>query len=371
MLFKEIPGQEEIKERLLRSTQENRISHAQLFLGPSGSGNLALAIAYAQFINCINPQADDSCGECSSCRKYEKYIHPDLHFSYPFIAKKAEDTSTVYIKEWRKALLDSPYLGIQDWMNYLDAENKRPNINIAECHDIIKRLAYKSFEAEYKVLIMWLPEYLGNEGNTLLKLIEEPPEKTLFILVSEQYDQILNTILSRTQLVKINALDDKTVKNYLIQQGCEEELAARYAYLANGNLQAALNFTVQEDGDFEGLFIQWLRLCYARKGLELQGLIDNIALASFGRVNQINFLRFGLQVLRECVVYNAGVQDIIRFESKHFELPKLASIINEYNASLIIQHLEQAIYHIERNANAKILFLDLSIQVMRDLQRKM
>ncbi|MFN5705571.1 MAG: ATP-binding protein [bacterium] len=371
MLFKEIPGHEEIKERLLRSKHENRISHAQLFLGPSGSGNLALAIAYAQLINCTNATADDSCGECSSCRKYEKYIHPDLHFSYPFITKKAEETSTVYIKEWRKALLDSPFLGLQDWLNYLEADNKRPNINIAECHDIIKRLAYKSFEAEYKVLVMWLPEFLGNAGNTLLKLIEEPPEKTLFILVSEQYDQILNTILSRTQLVKINALDDKTVKDYLIQKGCEEDLAARYAYLANGNLQAALNFTVEEDGDFEGLFVQWLRLCYARKGIELQTLIDEIAVAAFGRTNQINFLRFGLQVLRECVVHNADVKEIIRFESKHFELPKLASIINEKNAGLIIQHLEQAIYHIERNANAKILFLDLSIQVMRDLQRKM
>ncbi len=371
MLFKEIPGHEEIKDRLVRSIKENRVSHAQLFLGPSGSGNLALAIAYAQYINCTNKADADACGECGSCKKYEKYIHPDLHFSYPFIAKKSEEVSTTYIKEWRKALSDSPYLGLQDWLLYLDAENKRPNINIAECHDIIKRLAYKSFEAEYKVLIMWLPEFLGNEGNTLLKLIEEPPEKTLFILVAEQYDQLLNTILSRTQLVKINALNDKIVKEFLIGQGADEDAAARYAYLANGSLQAGMNLMEQNDDDLEGLFVQWLRLCYARKVVELQGLIDQIAVAAFGRENQINLLKFGLQVLRECIVHNAQVPEIIRFESKHFELPKLASIINTFNAPHIIDHLEKAIYHIERNANTKVLFLDLSIQVMRDLQRKM
>lgn len=371
MLFKEIPGHIEIKERLVRSVDEARVSHAQLFLGQSGSGSLALAIAYAQYLNCTDKKNSDSCGECASCRKYQKLIHPDLHFSYPFISKGNAEVSTVYIKEWREALLESPYLGLEEWMAKLDAENKQPNINIAECHDIIKRLTYKSFEAEYKVLIMWLPEFLGNAGNTLLKLIEEPPEKTLFILVAEQYDQIINTILSRTQLLKVNRFQDESIKDYLVSIGCEEHSAERYAYLANGSLQVGINLMHEEDNNLEELFIQWFRLCYAKRGIDIQNLIEQISTSSFGRENQKNMLKFGLQVIRDCLTYNSGAAEIIRFESKYFELAKMASIINYANSTFIIEHLEKAIYHIERNANAKIVFLDLSVQVMRDLQRKM
>ncbi len=371
MLFKEIPGHTEVKERLIRSINEERVSHAQLFLGQSGSGSLAMAVAYAQYLNCTNRVENDSCGECSSCRKYQKLIHPDLHFSYPFIAKKPEDVSTVYIKEWREALTKHPYMDLQEWMDALEAENKQPNINIAECHDIIKRLTYKAYEAEYKVLIMWLPEYLGVTGNTLLKLIEEPPEKTLFILVAEQYDQILNTILSRTQLIKINRFSDEEIKAHLLSLGCEEQAAARYAYLADGSMQAGINLMSQEENNLEELFVQWFRLCYGKRGIEIQGLIEQIAPASFGRENQKNMLRFGLQVIRDCLTHNASASEIIRFESKHFEIAKMASILNMENASYIIDDIEKAIYHIERNANAKIVFLDLSVQVMRDLQRKM
>ncbi len=371
MLFKDIPGHEMVKERLIRSVKEQRISHAQLFLGPEGSGSLALALAYAQYIMCTGNKEEDSCGECAACKKVQKYIHPDLHFSYPFIAKSKDDLSTTFIKPWREALLNNPFLGLENWMSYLDAENKQPNINIAECHDILKRLSYKSFESDFKIMILWLPEYLGSEGNTLLKLIEEPPAKTLFILVAEKYDQILNTILSRTQLVKIGAFEDKDVQQYLLNFDCDEAQAARFAYLANGNMQAAIDWMHQEERDLESLFVQWFRLCFARKGPDIQAWIDQIALASFGRENQKNMLRFGLQVLRDCLAYNAAANDTIRFESSHFELSKLAGIINEVNAPLLIQHMEKAIYHIERNANPKILFLDLSIQMMRDLQRKM
>ncbi len=371
MLFREIPGHAEIKERLIRSIDEGRVSHAQLFLGQSGSGSLAMAIAYAQYLNCTNRINKDSCGECSSCRKYQKLIHPDLHFSYPFIAKKSEDVSTVFLKEWREVVSESPFLGLEEWMNKLDAENKQPNINIAECHDIIKRLTYKAYEAEYKVLIMWLPEYLGVSGNSLLKLIEEPPEKTLFILVAEQYDLILNTILSRTQLIKITRFSDEEIKSYLLSIGCEEHAAARYAYLADGSMQAGINLMNQEENNLEELFVQWFRLCYGKRGIEIQQLIDQIAVASFGRENQKNMLKFGLQVIRDCLTHNSDASEIIRFESKHFEIAKMASILNMANASYIIDDIEKAIYHIERNANAKIVFLDLSIQVMRDLQRKM
>src|SRR5690606_5589526 len=182
------------KAHLRQTVSDNRVSHAQLFLGPEGSGSLALAVAYAQYINCENKSIDDSCGRCTSCRKYQKLIHPDLHFSYPFFASGEKDIATNYLEEWRKAFLNNPYMSLDHWRHQLDAGNKQANINIAEAHDIIKKLSLKAFEAEYKVLIMWLPEYLHTQGNALLKLIEEPPAKTLFLLVAENQDKILNTI---------------------------------------------------------------------------------------------------------------------------------------------------------------------------------
>ena len=174
MQFRDIVGQAAVKQRLIETVRSGRVSHAQLFLGPEGSGSLALALAYAQYISCENPGADDSCGECASCRKYSKLIHPDLHFSYPFFAKHKEDTAQSFIAEWREAFLNNPYLDLEAWRNSLDAENKQANINIAECHQILQKLSLKPFEGEYKILIMWLPEYLDKEGNTLLKIIEEP-----------------------------------------------------------------------------------------------------------------------------------------------------------------------------------------------------
>lgn len=370
MLFAEIPGHNDIKERLIRSVKEQRISHAQLFLGAEGSGSLAIAVAYAQYMMCEQKGDNDACGVCASCRKVQKLVHPDLHFSYPYVSKQKDDISTNYVKEWRLAFLENPYMGLETWMGYLDTDNKQPNIYISECHDIIRRLSYKSFESEFKLMIIWLPEYLGSEGNTLLKLIEEPPEKTVFILVAEKYDQILNTILSRTQLIKISPFSDLEINQYLVEKGCSPEAAKRFSYLANGNMHDALALMNEEDTDLEALFVAWFRLCYSRKGLDLLPWIEKVVPASFGRENQKNMLRFGLQVLRDCLLFNAQAESILRFESQHFELPKLASIINSVNAPLLIGHLEQAIYHIERNANPKILFLDLSIQMMRDLQRK-
>jgi DNA polymerase-3 subunit delta' len=207
MQFKEIVGQRAIKQRLMNTVKENRVSHAQLFLGPEGSGSLALAVAYAQYLSCENKQPDDSCGECPSCRKYQKLMHPDLHFSYPFFAKHKDDNALTFIEQWREAFLTYPYLNLDIWRDYLEAENKQANINIAECHQIIKKLSLKPFESTYKILILWLPEYLDKEGNALLKIIEEPQPNTLFLLVAQNQDQILNTILSRTQLVKIPALE--------------------------------------------------------------------------------------------------------------------------------------------------------------------
>jgi DNA polymerase III subunit delta' len=370
MQFKEIVGQQAIKQRLIGTVNENRVSHAQLFLGSEGSGSLALAVAYAQYLSCENKQPDDSCGECSSCRKYQKLMHPDLHFSYPFFAKHKDDNALTFIEQWREAFLAYPYLNLDIWRDYLEAENKQANINIAECHQIIKKLSLKPFESVYKILILWLPEYLDKEGNALLKIIEEPQPNTLFLLVAQNQDQILNTILSRTQLVKIPALENEEIKEYLITQYNQTETAAdEIAYLSNGNLTEALNMLQQENKGYHKLFVDWLRLCFANKGLEVMSFVDS--LAKMGRENQKNFLRYGISFIRECCLLMSGAGNLVHLPAVELETAqKMTNVMNVAQAQSIINELEKAHFHVERNANPKILFLDVSLQIIKTLKFK-
>ncbi|HEY1024407.1 MAG TPA: hypothetical protein VGE26_04535, partial [Sphingobacteriaceae bacterium] len=293
MHFSDITGQEGVKQRLIDSVKQNRVSHAQLFLGPEGSGSLALAVAYAQYISCENRKDDDSCGECASCRKYNRLIHPDLHFSYPFFRGGEKEDALPDLDEWRKLFLSNPYFGLNEWRGQLDAQNKQPNINKAECLHILRNLALKPFESEFKTIIIWLPEYLGHEGNRLLKSLEEPSQKTLIILVAEHQDQILNTILSRTQLIKIPALKDEDVTTYLMEsKNTGADQANQIAYLSEGNLQQAQNFLEEEVNDHFMLFADWLRHCYGDKGPQMIEFTE-IA-AKMGRENQKGFLRYGI-----------------------------------------------------------------------------
>lgn len=367
MQFKQIVNQAAVKQRLINSVTENRVSHAQLFLGPGGAGGLPLAVAYAQYVSCENKLADDSCGECSSCRKYQKLVHPDLHFSYPFFARHKDDTALTFIEQWRTAFLANPYLDIDTWRGYLDAENKQANINIAECHQIIKKLSFKPFESAYKILILWLPEYLDKEGNTLLKIIEEPQPNTLFLLVAQNQDQILNTILSRTQLIKIPALNDVDIKQHLIEKYNQtEHAAAEIAYLCNGNLTEALTMLQDENSSYQDFFVQWLRLCFANKGIEVMAFVDQAS--KMGRENQKNFLRYGISFVRECVLLLSGAQNLVHLPAKQLETAqKITNVMSIPMAQGIIAELEQAHYHIERNANPKILFLDVSLQLIKIL----
>jgi len=370
MQFKDIVGQGAIKQRLINTVNENRVSHAQLFLGPEGSGSLALAVAYAQYLSCEDKQLDDSCGVCSSCRKYQKLMHPDLHFSYPFFAKHKDDNALSFIEQWREAFLAWPYLNLDIWRDYLDAENKQANINIAECHQIIKKLSLKPFESEYKILILWLPEYLDKEGNALLKIIEEPQPNTLFLLVAQNQDQLLNTILSRTQLVKIPALGYEEIKDYLfVQHNQTEEAAAEIAYLCNGNLTEALIMLQQENKGYHNLFVSWLRLCFANKGLDILPFVDQ--LAKMGRENQKNFLRYGISFIRECCLLIAGAGSLVHLPANELETAqKMTNVMNISMAEAISAELEKAHYHVERNANPKILFLDVSLQIIKTLKFK-
>ncbi|QKJ28245.1 hypothetical protein HQ865_00205 [Mucilaginibacter mali] len=369
MQFKEIVGQAAVKQRLIASVNENRVSHAQLFLGPEGSGNLPLAIAYAQYVSCEDRQPGDSCGECASCRKYQKLAHPDLHFSYPFFAKHKDDNALTFIEQWREALLANPYISLDVWRGYLDAENKQANINIAECHQIIKKLSLKPFESAYKVLILWLPEYLDKEGNALLKIIEEPQPNTLFLLVAQNQDQILNTILSRTQLVKIPALEYNDIKEYLTDHGQTQHAAEEIAYLSNGNMTEALSMVNQEGNNYHQLFIKWLRMCFGNKGSEVISFTDQ--LAKLGRENQKNFLRYGISFVRECCLLLAGAGNLVHLPAAELDTAqKMIGVMNMAQAEAISAELEKAHYHVERNANPKILFLDVSLQIVKILYFK-
>lgn len=368
MQFADIVGQQEVKASLIQTVKNGRISHAQLFLGPEGNGSLPLALAYAQYISCENPSADDSCGQCPSCRKYSKLVHPDLHFSYPFFASHREDTAVTFIEEWRQAFLANPYLNLDEWRSRLHADNKQANINIAECHQIIKKLSLKPFEGGYKVLIMWLPEYLDKEGNTLLKIIEEPPQKTLFLLVAQSQDQILNTILSRTQLVKTGRLSDTDIEIFLMEKyQTAAEKARQIAYLAEGNLNTALQLLKEETNNNFEMLSDWFRMCFANRGPHLIDFVETAA--KMGRENQKNFLRYGMNLLRECLLVLSDAQQLVNLPpaEKDF-VKKFSSSINPAKAEALYNELEKAHYHIERNANPKILFLDVSLLFVKILK---
>ncbi|WP_316929729.1 hypothetical protein [Sphingobacterium sp. T2] len=281
-------------------------------MGPEGSGSLALAVAYAQYINCEHRTDEDSCGQCPSCRKYEKLIHPDLHFSYPFFPTKELAVATDVLKEWREAFLTNPYLGMDYWRDRLDAGNKQANIPIKEAHDIIKKLSLKAYEAEYKVLIMWLPEYLDKEGNALLKLIEEPPAKTLFLLVAENQEKILNTIISRTQLVKINKVSHEEITNYLVEKHSLPHNEAReIAFIADGNIQDALNLLQNKEhsSNFQ-LFVEWLRTIVTDRGSDLIRISEE-RLASLGRENQKSFILYAINMIRQIILMQQGLKNLV------------------------------------------------------------
>ena len=368
MQFRDIIGQEALKKKLIQMVQGNRVSHAQLFLGPTGSGTLALAVAYAQYLNCENKQEDDSCGTCSSCRKYNKLIHPDLHFSYPFFAKKKEETASDYIEHWRAIFLKNPYLNLDNWRHHLGEETKQANINIAECHHIIKKLSLKSFEGNFKVLIMWLPEFLDKQGNALLKLIEEPPANTLFLLVAENQDQILTTILSRTQLIKVNKLKETEVIDYLIKnEGLNEERARQIAYISDGNIQRAqglIGVEKETKPNHLDLIKTWMNACVTDNGLNVIDFVEN-KIAKLGRENQKSFLVYAINMMREAMLLKEGLHQLVFLPepekvfadkfSTRYSLAQLESVVAEF---------EKASYHIERNANPKILFLDVSLQIV-------
>ncbi len=348
--------------------QSGRMPHALLLLGTPGSGHLPLALALAQYLLCNHRGNDDACGQCAQCTKAARLIHPDIHFSFPTIGTNA--VSDHFLVQWRTALLGNPYLDVNEWLQLIGAENKQGNITKEECVNIVKKLSLKTFEGTYKILIQWLPEYLGKEGNRLLKIIEEPPANTIFILVAEQSELILNTILSRCQLLKINPLQDQEVVEGLMQRkGVSRPQAETAAYLAAGNFNEALQILGLEENDHASLFLDWLRKCYKGNGLEIVTWTEKFA--SLGRESQKHFLRYALHFLREYLLLKLTGDGQVRLRPNELATAQnLLTIIQLEQVEQLSNIINDCAFAVERNANPKVLFLDASIQVHKILKQK-
>ncbi len=375
MLFSEIIGQERVKQRLLQSVKDGRIPHAQLFFGPEGCGHLPLAIAYAQYLSCESRTENDSCNRCGSCIKYKKIAHPDLHFSFPTATMKDRKAhSDEYMAEWRKAVLKNPYLSLFDWYESLGIENKQGYMSVEESGDILHKLLLKPYESQFKVMIIWMAEKMrADAANKLLKIIEEPPDDTLFILITENMDQMLGTITSRTQLIKMKRIDDDVLQKLLqSEHGLDFHQARHIVRLSEGNYNMALSLANQENAvlNIETEFMNWMRMCYAISSqktreenyMKLNEWIEQIIKG--GRERQKNFLLYGLEVIRECLVHNYADASMARIDDEMIAgFSRFAPFIHYDNAADFEKELSRAGYHIERNANPRILFLDLSFKL--------
>ncbi len=374
---------------LQRLIERGRVPHALMFVGATGWGTLQLALQFAAALQCERAALTDDepapaalfgdpepvaalaelpCGVCNACRKSTSFTHPDIHFSFPSVGTNA--VSTNFAKEWRAALADNPYMDVNVWLRRIGADNKQGNINKDECQAIAKKLSLKAFEGRRKILVMWLPEYLGKEGNRLLKLIEEPPEQTQFLLVAENTDAILPTILSRCQLVKTDPLPDEAIEERLIQyRSLPTDRARAISFLADGDLNLALQIADNPVDDNARLLLDWLRKCWKGYGPELVQWTDNFA--KLGRENQKQFLYYGLHFLREVNVFVTSGNRALRLQAEELTAAyNMGKLLSFEQIAAIAAILNDNVYYIERNANPKILFLDTSIRINKVLKNQ-
>ena len=398
MQFNQVIAHSELKQRLTRMVQSNRLSHALLFLGKEGSGALPMAIAFAQYVLCekINPPGsaksspslfgdipdtlpavnlEDSCGVCPSCKKAAQLMHPDLHFSFPTIKKSSKHEkvlSTDFIAEWREFIELQPYDNVTGWLDFLkenpksgieNPANKQGNITVQECDDIGRRLSLKPFESIYKILILWMPEFLGVAGNKLLKLIEEPPANTLFLLVATDENNILPTILSRTQLIRVPLFSNREIEEALIKMDTDPEKAAQMAAISQGNYLEALKMLQNAEEDWEEAVRSWLNV--ALRGTINAQLKWTDEISKLGREKQKQFLKYFIHLLQQAIrvrYIQADQLDNISHEEQDFAL-RLNKMCTMEAQEAIVSELDKAIYYVERNANAKLLFHALTIRM--------
>jgi DNA polymerase-3 subunit delta' len=369
MFFRDIIGQEEIKQRLIQNVQENKIAHAQLFCGGEGVGKLPLAIAYARYISCLNPSNEDACSKCPNCIKFNHLAHPDLHFIFPVVKKKStkDVVSDDYIAEWRELIAKTPYFNLHTWLEEMGAENQQAQIYVKESNEIIRKLSLKSSQGGYKIIIIWLPEKMNQEcSNKLLKLLEEPAEQTVFLLVSEEPDMLLTTIQSRTQRINIKGIEEKDLKEALMNiHGLQEQDATDIAHRSEGNfLKAIESISLNEENKlFFDLFVALMRLSYQRKIKEMKVWSENVA--AMGRERQKHFLSYCQRMIRENFIYNFLNRSITYLGSEEEAFStRFAPFINERNVMEIMSELNEAQRHIEQNVNAKMVFFDFSLKMI-------
>jgi DNA polymerase III subunit delta' len=382
MFFKEILGQDHIKNHLTKSATAGRIPHAQLFVGPEGSGTLSMAIAYAQYILCNNIDGENLNGKDACNLKFESFSHPDLHFVFPVATNddiKKHPVSANFMTSWREFLHETSYGSLFDWYKKIGVEKKQGQIGVDEATEINKALSLKAYEGGYKVMIIWMADKMNTAAsNKLLKLLEEPPNKTVFILITENLDDLLQTIISRCQILDFIGVSESVIaENLVSRENCEKNLALKIAHQSEGNYNKALHL-LKKDADeypFEQWFIQWIRSAFKAKGnaaaiLELVQWSETIA--ALGREVQKQFLHYCIYFFRQALLSNYQTKELVFFEPTEpgFNLEKFAPFVDGSNINEIFKEIEIAIYHIERNGNSKIILTDLSIKLTRLIHKK-
>jgi len=371
MQFSKVAGHAKLKLKLIQSASENKVAHAQLFFGTAGSGSLALALAYATYLSCEDRKTDDSCGECPSCMKYDKLVHPDLHFALPVSTTKTvtkDPVSDDFIAEWRTAFLENPYITANQWYQSIGLGNKQGIINKSESQVIMRKLNLKSFESAFKIMIIWMPEKMNlTASNKLLKLIEEPPPATVFLLVSEDPDGIIPTIRSRTQLIRVPCIGDKDLYKALagLQEVDKGEIS-NAVKLAGGNYNKALNYLNENEESKIQLdfFIRVMRLAYSRNVQDIFIWVEEVA--GLGREKQKAFLAFALRMVRENLMLNQKQEELVRLTRSEMEFSsKFSPFIHAKNAPSIAEELNRASIHIEANAYARIVLLDFALKLVK------
>ena len=351
----------------MQSKQANRVRHAQLWLGKPGYGGLPCALAYIQYLFCESPNPNDSCGQCSSCQKVQKLQHPDLHFSFPTVLAEAKTSDALY-SEWRNQIFDHPYFNLKSWVDHIDDKGRKPIIGTEESQNILKKLRLKSFEGGYKIMLIWMAEEMNDTcANKLLKILEEPPENTLFILLCENIEGMLPTIISRTQLLRVPQIDHTSLSAALIEKfGMHLTEADALAHFCEGNWSVAQQM-VQSGAlnqDLRDYFIEGFRCAYKKDVLGMMNWANRMA--ALGREDQKSFLRYGLHLFRQSVLYNYTQDQLVRLSEEEMKfLLNFSKFITGNNIEGLTTSFSEAHYHIDRNANQKILFTDLIFQVMK------
>lgn len=371
MLFTDIIGQTEVKEILLNTVKQKKIAHAQLFAGPEGVGKLQMAIAYAQYVNCLQPTETDACGTCTSCVKYNKLSHPDLHFVFPIINKPKDAYCSDYLKQWREFNLLHKYNNLDIWLDFIDAENAQGMIYTREADDLIKKLSLKIYEGKYKVIIIWHPEKMAVEAsNKLLKILEEPYENTLFLLVSDRPDDIIQTILSRTQRINFKSIPENEIKIFLQQFNLDPDETNNTAHLAQGSIYKALEIIRTKDEAVfnHDLFKEMMRASYMAKIKQIKAIAESIS--SIGREKQKKYIEYALNMFREYFISNFEIPEITYLTNRESEFGvRFSPFINERNIIGLFEEFSLAQRHIEQNVNAKIVFFDLCLKLTMLLKK--